>query len=187
MERDRTRERVRLIEAMTEARDQLATLEIEQVRVVERIEALRLELAAFDAESTIVKAPPLPSIDDATGVREPAEQLQIFRGLFRGRPDLYPTRFVTREGKPGYGPACANKFVKGKCELPKVKCGECTNSPSSRYRASARTAIVSCRNRRSGSPRRKTARASRSSGVWRSIRGARRRSGGAMPSARRTR
>jgi superfamily II DNA or RNA helicase len=32
-----------------------------------------------------------------------------------------------RTGKPGYTPACRNKFVKGLCELPKVKCGECPN------------------------------------------------------------
>jgi hypothetical protein len=30
-------------------------------------------------------------------------------------------------GKAGYAPACKNKFVPGKCELPKVKCGECKN------------------------------------------------------------
>ena len=32
-----------------------------------------------------------------------------------------------KTGKPGYAPACANKFVSGVCELPKVKCGECPN------------------------------------------------------------
>lgn len=40
---------------------------------------------------------------------------------------MYPTRFESAKGKQGYGPACANKFVKGLCELPKVKCGECKN------------------------------------------------------------
>ncbi|MCX5732585.1 MAG: hypothetical protein NTY18_14830 [Deltaproteobacteria bacterium] len=32
-----------------------------------------------------------------------------------------------KTGKPGYAPACANKFVRGVCDLPKVKCGECPN------------------------------------------------------------
>jgi hypothetical protein len=42
--------------------------------------------------------------------------------------DVYPTRFVSKKtGKPGYAPACRNKFVRGVCELPKVKCGECPN------------------------------------------------------------
>lgn len=32
-----------------------------------------------------------------------------------------------KTGKQGYAPACRNKFVKGVCELPRVKCGECSN------------------------------------------------------------
>src|SRR5262249_17878815 len=48
--------------------------------------------------------------------------------LFRGRRDVFPVRFVSKgSGKPGYAPACANKFVRGVCELPRIKCGECPN------------------------------------------------------------
>jgi superfamily II DNA or RNA helicase len=54
--------------------------------------------------------------------------LQLFSGLFQGRKDIFPTRFVSKKtGKPGYAPACSNKFVRGVCELPKVKCNECPN------------------------------------------------------------
>jgi hypothetical protein len=54
--------------------------------------------------------------------------MKLFRSLFRGREDVFPTRFVSKKtGKIGYAPACRNKFVKGVCELPKVKCGECPN------------------------------------------------------------
>ncbi|HVW28091.1 MAG TPA: DEAD/DEAH box helicase family protein [Polyangiaceae bacterium] len=54
--------------------------------------------------------------------------MKLFRQLFRGREDLYPTRFVSKKtGKAGYAPACANKFVAGVCALPKVKCGDCTH------------------------------------------------------------
>jgi hypothetical protein len=57
----------------------------------------------------------------------PADKVLLFRQLFRGPPDLYPTRFVSKKtGKAGYAPACSNKFVPGVCELPKVKCGDCT-------------------------------------------------------------
>jgi superfamily II DNA or RNA helicase len=63
----------------------------------------------------------------ADGPQTPADKVNLFRQLFRGRPDLYPTRFVSKKtGKPGYAPACSNKFVPGVCELPKVKCGDCT-------------------------------------------------------------
>jgi hypothetical protein len=42
----------------------------------------------------------------------PADKVKLFRQLFRGRPDLYPTRFVSKTtGKAGYAPACSNKFV----------------------------------------------------------------------------
>jgi len=57
----------------------------------------------------------------------PIDKVKLFRQLFRGRPDLYPTRFVSKKtGRSGYAPACANKFVPGVCELPRVKCGDCT-------------------------------------------------------------
>jgi hypothetical protein len=60
--------------------------------------------------------------------RSPEEKVRLFRQLFRGRGDVFPTRFVSKKtGKPGYAPACTNKFVRGVCELPKVKCGECPN------------------------------------------------------------
>ena len=54
--------------------------------------------------------------------------MRLFRSLFRGREDIFPTRFESRKtGKSGYAPACRNKFVRGVCELPKVKCGDCPN------------------------------------------------------------
>jgi hypothetical protein len=60
--------------------------------------------------------------------RSAEEKVTLFRRLFRGRGDVFPTRFVKKKtGKPGYAPACTNKFVRGVCELPKVKCGECPN------------------------------------------------------------
>ncbi len=56
------------------------------------------------------------------------EKVRLFRALFKGREDVFPTRFVSKKTeKSGYAPACANKFVPGICELPKVKCGECPN------------------------------------------------------------
>ena len=54
--------------------------------------------------------------------------MRLFRELFRGREDVFPTRFESRKtGKAGYAPACANKFVRGICGLPTTKCGECPN------------------------------------------------------------
>jgi len=58
----------------------------------------------------------------------PEAKIALFRALFRGREDVYPRRFESRKtGKRGYQPACANEWVHGVCEKPKIKCSECTN------------------------------------------------------------
>src|SRR5205809_748360 len=50
------------------------------------------------------------------------------RALLGGREDVYPRRFESRTtGKSGYAPACANEWVRGVCEKPKIKCAECPN------------------------------------------------------------
>ena len=55
-------------------------------------------------------------------------KIDLFRSLFRGRDDVYPRRFESRKtGKAGYAPACANEWVRGVCEKPRIKCAECPN------------------------------------------------------------
>jgi hypothetical protein len=54
------------------------------------------------------------------------EKIALCRSLFRGRDDVYPRRFESRKtGKSGYAPACANEWVRGICEKPRIKCAEC--------------------------------------------------------------
>src|SRR3954470_21082228 len=56
----------------------------------------------------------------------PAVKIGLFRSLFRGREDVYPRRFESRKtGRAGYAPACANEWVRGVCEKPRIKCTEC--------------------------------------------------------------
>src|SRR6267378_5828719 len=58
----------------------------------------------------------------------PAFKIALFRSLFRGREDVYPRRFESRKtGKAGYAPACANEWVRGICEKPRIKCTDCPN------------------------------------------------------------
>jgi superfamily II DNA or RNA helicase len=58
----------------------------------------------------------------------PAEKIALFRARFRGRGDIYPRFWSnTRTGRKGYAPACGNEWVRGVCEKPRVKCGECPN------------------------------------------------------------
>lgn len=103
----------------------LRRLEALQADVQARLAGFRAELAALEPAQTPTRTQAEPLVG---GPRTPADKVALFRRLFRGRPDLYPTRFVSKKtGKAGYAPACSNKFVPGVCELPWVKCGDCTN------------------------------------------------------------
>jgi superfamily II DNA or RNA helicase len=118
-------ERAALAATLAEEEARRRRLELEHAEAKERVDALRAELAALGQPAT-ERAANTGSI--ATPPRSPAEKVRLFRQLFRGRDDLYPTRFVSKKtGKAGYAPACSNKFVTGVCELPKVKCGDCAN------------------------------------------------------------
>ena len=58
----------------------------------------------------------------------PEAKIELFRSLFRGREDVYARRFESRKaGKSGYSPACANEWVQGICEKPRIKCAECAH------------------------------------------------------------
>jgi hypothetical protein len=63
-----------------------------------------------------------------TSTSEPQAKIALFRFLFRGREDVYPFRFENaRSGRSGYAPACANEWVRGLCEKPRIKCAACPN------------------------------------------------------------
>jgi hypothetical protein len=54
------------------------------------------------------------------------EKVALFRRLFRGRADVYPVRWESKTtSKTGYSPACANEWLAGVCEKPRIKCGDC--------------------------------------------------------------
>ena len=112
-----------LVTEFAKAQSDLDRIEAQRIAAKARIAALRKELAALDA----TPRPVVPESLSGFVPRTPADKVKLFLQLFRGRADLYPTRFVSKKtGKAGYAPACSNKFVPGVCELPKVKCGDCT-------------------------------------------------------------
>ena len=109
--------------ALAEEERRLREIDEERARAQARVDALRVELASAANAPTMAAATPA-----AVAPQTPHDKVRLFRSLFRGREDLYPTRFVSKKtGKAGYAPACANKFVPGVCGLPKVKCGDCIN------------------------------------------------------------
>ena len=83
-----------------------------------RLEAELLRIDAADAQARRRQQPVLSSMD----------KVALFRQLFRGRTDVFPKYWANvKTGKRGYAPACANEWVRGTCEKPRVKCGECPN------------------------------------------------------------
>ena len=130
---DRTRERApvtapsseELREAIAREEARVARLEDERRLAQGRLDALRGELAALGARASDRL---LPLIPEPTRPDTSAEKVTLFRQLFRGRDDLYPKLWTnTTTGRKGYAPACANEWVRGICEKPRVKCGECPN------------------------------------------------------------
>jgi superfamily II DNA or RNA helicase len=105
----------------------LARLAAEESERRWQLATLRAELAAIDATHTRIRVSLPPSRPLPTPATS-EQKVALFRQLFTGRQDVFPTRFVSKKtGKPGYAPACTNKFVRGVCELPRIKCGECPN------------------------------------------------------------
>lgn len=99
------------------------TVELAQARVV----ALRTELQA----TVSMVARPAGTLLAATSPapQTPSDKVGLFRSLFRGRLDVFPTRFVSRKtGKAGYAPACSNKWEPGLCALRTGgKCSDCAS------------------------------------------------------------
>lgn len=136
-----------------ELADELArvTADLERIEVLKaetqrRLDRLRSQLMTLDGALELESNSPRSSASLPTGIalpvtkrasevksptggpQTPAEKVKLFRSLFRGREDVYATRFVSKKtSRPGYAPACSNKFVPGVCDLPKVKCGDCAN------------------------------------------------------------
>lgn len=56
------------------------------------------------------------------------EKVALFRGLFRGREDVFARRWYSRtSGKSGYQPVCLHEWDRSLCDKKKYKCSECPN------------------------------------------------------------
>jgi superfamily II DNA or RNA helicase/very-short-patch-repair endonuclease len=105
------------------------------------------ERALFREDKTTMTFPQARSAEtlivnslDSAGLRDRAVdsrssasmKVMLFRSLFRGREDVYARRFESQKsGRSGYQPDCANEWVRGVCEKPKIKCADC---PHQRFR-----------------------------------------------------
>lgn len=71
-----------------------------------------------------------PTFPTVTSRSSAVEKLALFRGLFRGRVDVFAHGYQRREGGIGYAPSCANEFLRGVCPRSagkRVPCGECAH------------------------------------------------------------
>lgn len=110
---------------------QIEKAEAELASLGQAREQALARLATLRAAGSTTGAPPQLRLPMANGARAPrtgAEKIRLFRSLFRGRTDVFPKRWENaKQGRSGYAPACANEWVRGVCEKPKVRCGECPN------------------------------------------------------------
>jgi superfamily II DNA or RNA helicase len=102
-------------------KDRLSTLDRERSEIANRLGML--EHAQIEEATT---QSPRPS--RVTSASPTAQKIALFRGLFRGREEVFPRRWENaRSGQAGYSPVCRNEWVRGVCGKPEVKCGECPN------------------------------------------------------------
>jgi superfamily II DNA or RNA helicase len=101
----------------------LAELDLERERVLAALDRLK-QSDALKPDEPMASAEHVPS----TPAMSNADKIVLFRSLFRGREEIFPRRWEnTKTGKSGYSPACANEWVRGICEKPRIKCMECPN------------------------------------------------------------
>lgn len=115
----------------------MSVRDLEIRRLQERLQQLEQERIAIEGELAEIVAASAPAILNVGPT--PASRLQdrpfdnrakveLFRNLFRGRPDVFPLRWENpKTGKSGYAPACANEWKRGLCEKPRIKCSVCAN------------------------------------------------------------
>ncbi len=121
--------------ARNEILQEIAREEARRAEMERGLEGSRARMAALHAELDATApgaAFPPTQLHLATSgpvPKTPADKVRLFRSLFRGRTDVFPMRFVSKKtGKPGYVPACSNKWEPGLCALKTGgKCSECAN------------------------------------------------------------
>ena len=117
-------DREALVDELDRAEAELAELDRQREGARARVDAARQRLQ----ESCVSIVPEQSRERRRVIPSTPSDKISLFRKLFRGRPDVFPARFVSRKtGRPGYAPTCSSKFMRGVCDLPSIKCGDCQN------------------------------------------------------------
>ena len=117
-----------ILQEIAEAKQQIAHLREKQEQAENTLQLLNERLFQYDkAKSHQTADLSAGSIPAAANI-SPGDKIALFRRLFRGREDVYPKLWQNQKtAKKGYSPACSNEWVRGVCEKPRIKCGECPN------------------------------------------------------------
>jgi superfamily II DNA or RNA helicase len=93
---------------LTRARERLVELDRERAELCRTIAGMEATTGG-------------PDVTTAEG------RVALFASLFRGRPDVFATRWESTKnpGKTGWAPRCLNEWKPGVCEKPRVKCADC--------------------------------------------------------------
>jgi superfamily II DNA or RNA helicase len=97
-------------------------LDLEQAQA--RLAALDRERAALAQQIAAMRSPA-----GGPDVRTAEGRVALFQSLFRGRADVFATRWesVKTPGRSGWAPRCFNEWQPGVCQKPKVKCADCAS------------------------------------------------------------
>ncbi|MGH2946929.1 MAG: TOTE conflict system archaeo-eukaryotic primase domain-containing protein [Solirubrobacteraceae bacterium] len=93
------------------------------------LQSARERLIALDRERAELRAT-IAGLERAAGgpqIGTAEGRVALFSSLFRGRTDVFATRWQsrTKPGVSGWAPRCANEWKPGVCEKPRVKCAAC--------------------------------------------------------------
>lgn len=100
----------------------MEVLDLERAQA--RLKALDQERAGLERQIAAMRsAAGGPDVGTAEG------RVALFQALFRGRSDVFATRWESTKtpGRSGWAPRCSNEWRPGTCFKPKVKCADCAS------------------------------------------------------------
>ncbi|WP_088830505.1 TOTE conflict system archaeo-eukaryotic primase domain-containing protein [Paenibacillus tyrfis] len=123
------------------ALQEIERLRLENQQLKQRLQLLTTEdqLQSLSSTNSIPEFSPSEVVQKPEPVRPPKtakgsvhnystpdEKIALFRSLFRGREEVYPVRWESKNGKSGYSPACQREWSVV-CKKPQIKCSECSH------------------------------------------------------------
>ena len=106
--------------------DELFGLQKKVKELEKECERLRVENSKLKHQLSLKTTPSHPAVQVPSDLAT-ENKIKLFKSLFKGRTDVFPKRWESRNGKSGYSPACDNEWKPSLCEKPKTKCSQCNN------------------------------------------------------------